>query len=289
VPKRSHIIVLFLLGLPGSSLACSSQSIEATGRSAQAQISALPQVSPTPTPSPLKPVQAQQIDKTWSSRYKFGTTSISEKHDGIRSYEISVDIPRIKQARTPATRRFNLWIKKKILGDVAEFRHLQRFAEISDKRKKLPPLPISESLELSYRVYYSDERLISLRLTHTVMAIGQMHPIDYYETINYDLRTGRLLRPADIFKTGYLKSLSAYCRDELSKSYDLSNESFVNEGTSPKGSNFHSWNIVPEGILLSFADYQVASHSFGKPEMIIPYSALARVMKRTDLINKLNR
>jgi hypothetical protein len=217
--------------------------------------------------------------------------SISEKRDGNRSYELSADIPQIKKARTPPTRRFNFWIKKKILGYVAEFRHLQRFAKISDKKKKLPRLPIAESLELGYRIYYADKRLISLRLTHTVMAMGQMHPIDYYETINYDLRKRRPFRPADLFKTGYLKPLSAYCRDELRDQYDLkySNDTWIDEGTSPKRDNFASWNIVPEGILISFADYQIAAHAFGKPEMIVPYSVLHGVVKGNDWINKLVR
>jgi len=78
-------------------------------------------------------------------------------------------------------------MRKKILGHLAEFRRLERSAEISDKRKKLPPLLIPESLELRYRIYYSDKRLISLRLTDTVMAMGQMHPIDYYEYLRADL------------------------------------------------------------------------------------------------------
>jgi hypothetical protein len=113
------------------------------------------------------------------------------------------------------------------------------------------------------------------------MAMGQMHPIDYYETINYDLRKGRLLRALDVFKRGYLKVFSSYSRKELKEKYDLiySTDDWANRGTMPKKSNFNNWNLVPDGILLSFEDYQIAAHAFGQAEMIIPYPELKRVLR----------
>jgi hypothetical protein len=136
-------------------------------------------------------------------------------------------------------------------------------------------------------MYYSDDDLISFRLTHSVMAAGQMHPIAYYETINYDLRKGRPLRAYDIFKRGYLKTLSDYSRKSLRETYDLSAEDWLMEGTAPRARNFPDWNIVPDGILISFEDYQVGSHSFGQPELIVPYSVLKRSLRGTKLIRPL--
>lgn len=292
VAKNSHFVVLILFSVLGNSWACSSKVNEAAGRNDLAKTWVSPlAASAMPHPSSQKPVQAEQIHKTWSNRFRFSTKSISERREGNRAYEISADIPQIMSMRTASTRKFNLWIRKKLLGHVAEFRQLERSAEVSDRRKRLPPLHISETLELGYQVYYSNKRLVSLRLTQTVMAVGQMHPIDYYETINYDLRKGRPLRPTDIFKVGYLRSLSAYCRNEFRNKYDLKylDAPLVNEGTSPEKDNFDSWNIVPEGILISFADYQVGPHAFGKPEMIVPYSALREVLIENSLIREFVR
>ena len=143
--------------------------------------------------------------------------------------------------------RFNHWIKKKIRGYVAQFKGLEEAAENHDKRKRLPALGISESLEIAHRVYYSGKGLISLRLTHTVMAMGQMHPIDYYETINYDLIMGHDLRPRAVFALGYLKAFASYTRKELKEKFNLEDE-WSKRGTMPKEENFKNWNIVPEGI-----------------------------------------
>ncbi len=290
--KRSLFFILLCLGLLSNSWSCSSPADVTVSRAAPASTPAsLAASSPATQLTPDKPKRAEQIEKIWPCEFEFDSELISEKLDTNRSYKISAEIPQIRNARTPATRKFNRWMRRKILGYVAEFRQLQRVAGISDKRKKLPPLHITESLELDYRVYYSDNRLLSLRLTHTVMAVGQMHPIDYYETINYDLNKGRLLRPADIFKRGYLRSLSDNARRELREMYDLSysNDDWVKEGTRPIHDNFANWNIVPEGVLISFADYQVAAHAFGKPEMIIPYSALSRVVKGNSPIKEFVR
>ncbi|HBB98607.1 MAG TPA: hypothetical protein DC054_24760 [Blastocatellia bacterium] len=237
--------------------------------------------SPTPTPSPTKSVQAQQINKTWASRFSIRTVSINKNHEGSRGYEISVDCPLIIKARTRGTRRFNRWMLRKIRGYVAQFESLERAAEIHDKRKRLPKVGIDESLEIGYVVYYSDNRLISLRLTHTVMALGQMHPIDYYETINYDLKKGHDLRAATVFRRGYLKAFSSYARRELRNKYDLDDQwssEMLERGTRPYRHNFKNWNIVPDGLLISFEDYQVGPHAFGQPEMIVPFQQLKRVI-----------
>ena len=117
------------------------------------------------------------------------------------------------------------------------------------------------------------------------MAAGQMHPINYYETINYDLRNNRKLRRRDVFKRGYLKAFSSYSRKELTEKYALGLDPWVMEGTLPRQDNFANWNIVPDGILLSFEDYQVSSHSFGQPEFVVPYS----VLKKTMLPNTVRR
>lgn len=241
---------------------------------------ASPSVSPSPAIAVARLSRAEQIQKEWPSQFRFITQSIEKKHEGNRSYEISVDYPQITGIRTPPTRRFNRWIRRKIHGYVNEFKALERAAEVKDRRNRLPRANISEALGISYRIYYSDDLLISLRLTHSVMALGQMHPIDYYETINYDLKKGRPLRERDVFKRGYLKVCSEYSRKELKEKYELmSSDEWSRDGTAPLPENFKNWNITPDGILISFEDYQIGPHSFGQAELIIPYPTLRPVMK----------
>ena len=239
-------------------------------------------VSPEPTPSqtPDKPSPPKQIEKRWDTKFEIITRSIKRSRKGIRSYEISVDYPEIKE-RTPQTLRFNRWIRDKVLADIRRFKRLEQRAEVSDRKRKLEPIDITEGLEIWFDVYYADENFVSLRLTHSVMALGQMHPIDYYETINYDLQHGRILNQHDIFQPGYLKVFSHYSRNFIRTTYDLTGttDDWLNEGTKPKETNFPNWNIVPDGILIAFEDYQIGSHSFGQLELIIPYTELKGVLR----------
>ncbi len=190
--------------------------------------------TPLPSPTPKGSRQAQRVEKTWASKFRFSTHSIHKTHAGIRSYEISVDYPQIKGTRSRSALIFNRWIKSKIVGYVERFKRLERAAEISDRRRKLRPTSITEGLEISFIVYCSDSQLISFRLTHSVMAIGQMHPVDYYETINYDLALKRPLRAHDAFKPGYLKVFSKYSRSHLKENYemDFSKDDWLREGTA---------------------------------------------------------
>jgi hypothetical protein len=242
-------------------------------------------VSSTPTSTPQvlietarkKPTQARPIEKQWQNKFTFKSHSISENHDGFCPYELSAKYPEAVSS-AKRVKAFNRWIKRRVLADVARFRWLELRAEPRARRERRRS--ITEGLELTFLMYYSDDELISFRLTHSVMAAGQMHPIAYYETINYDLRKARPLRAHDIFKRGYLKTLSDYSRKSLRETYELFADNSYMEGTAPRARNFPNWNIVPDGILLSFEDYQVGAHSFGQPELIVPYSELRSVMLR---------
>ncbi len=167
------------------------------------------------------------------------------------------------------------------MSDVARFRRLEQNAE--PRARKEGKHLITESLELTFEIYYANDRLMSLRLTHDVMAAGQMHPIAYYETINYDFGKQRPLRARDVLKRGYLQALSTYSRKWLRETYEIRDDSLLMEGTGAHARNFPNWNIVPDGILISFEDYQVGPHSFGQPELIVPYSVLGRLVRRRDL------
>jgi len=192
-------------------------------------------------------------------------------------YDLSASYPQL-DSRRPEARQFNKWIRTKVLRYVGHFRTQ---AEAEQRNKKA--LQQLWGLELSYDVCYSNERFISLRLNRVLMETGQMHPINYYETINYDLREARQLRARDIFKRGYLKSLSNYTREYLREHYVIPDQDSFNRGTKPNIDNFVNWNIVPDGVLLSFEDYQVGPHTFGQPEFVVPFASLPGTVQQNTL------
>jgi hypothetical protein len=235
-------------------------------------------IAATGSAGAIKPTQALPIEEQWPNQFTFHTRSITEKHEGYCPYELSAAYPEIVGTKGPELSRFNQWIKRKVLRDVRRFQGLQLRAEPG--ARKAGKKSVTEGLELTFRVYYSDAELISLVFTHRVMAAGQMHPINYYETINFDLRKSRPLHTRDIFKQGYLRVLSEYSRKHLTETYDIADDDWMRDGTAPSPDNFPNWNIVPDGILVSFEDYQVNSHNFGQPEFVVPYSVLRKVILR---------
>ena len=56
------------------------------------------------------------------------------------------------------------------------------------------------------------------------------------------------------------------------------------DGTKANAENYKNWNLTPEGIMISFDDYQVGPHSMGQPVLIIPYSVLKDVIARNRAI-----
>jgi hypothetical protein len=263
------------------SAGCTQTNASRSSREAKPAPTAMSGVSKTPLeiPTPArKPVQATRITQTWPNEpftSKQATTPRSFEKDG---YDLDASYPQLESKELEA-RRFNKWIKRKVLGYVHEFRTLAD----AEQRRKAKAKPQLWGLRLYYVIYYSTPRLISLRLTHEVMEAGQMHPIAYYETISFDLQNGRQLRAKDVFKRGYLKQLSTYSRKYLTDHYEIVNDSWLQGGTEPKLDNFRNWNIVPDGVLLSFEDYQVSSHSFGQPEFVVPFTALKTAVRQNTL------
>jgi hypothetical protein len=227
-----------------------------------------PTSTPEPAPSPTGfPYRVEAINPDWPNHFTFIEHSLPQRSLDEDGYDFDVQYPQIS-SNEPEARRFNKWIKNKVLGYANEF---QRLADAEQRRKRKQP-PTLWGFDLYYVVYYSSENLVSMRLTHGVMQAGQMHPVAYYETINFDLRKGRQLRARDVFKRGYLTQLSRYSRKYLNHYVD-SNGDWVSGGTEPEVGNFENWNIVPNGVLLCFEDYQVGPHSFGQPEFVVPFDA----------------
>lgn len=237
-----------------------------------------PAVSARPTPAassePELSPRAEEITEEWSSYFTVSDHSIASRSFDEHGYELKAQYPQLSSSKAEV-RRFNRWIKNKVLGYANEF---ERLADAEQRRKHKRP-PYLWGLDLVYVVYYSNERIVSLRLTHVVMEKGQMHPIAYYETLNYDLKRGRQLRAKDVFKRGYLKRFSDYSRKRLIARHDETMEEWISRGTRPNLDNFANWNLVPGGVLLSFEDYQVGPHSTGQPEFVIPFSELRGTLR----------
>jgi hypothetical protein len=88
---------------------------------------------------------------------------------------------------------------------------------------------------------------------------------------------------ADLFtpNSNYLKVISDYAIKELKK---LDTVSAVELGAGPKIDNYHSWNITPTGLKITFDPYQVGPYAAGAHEVVVPYSVLKPIIRQDGLL-----
>ncbi len=135
------------------------------------------------------------------------------------------------------------------------------------------------SIELSYDITAGNGSLISVNFGLLSDIEGAAHSNSNTIVLNYDLRAGRVLALADLFKfdADYLKVLSDYCIRSLTKR-EVSDAEWLQRGAGPEAENYKNWNLLPSGLLITFDPYQVASHAEGTQEVFIPYAALKQII-----------
>ena len=128
---------------------------------------------------------------------------------------------------------------------------------------------------MTHTVNYATDDLVSVLFYVDGYVMGAAHPFHYSHSLNYELGETRMLELADLFRPGsnYLEVMSRYCLDDLQRQGVLEWE----EGALPQAENFQRWNIMPEGLLISFDEYTVAPYAAGPHEVLIPYTVLEPV------------
>jgi Protein of unknown function (DUF3298) len=150
--------------------------------------------------------------------------------------------------------------------------------------------------------------ILSLRFSFQGNVLGQVHPYHKHETLNFDLQSGEVLSLADLFKPArrpersegsrdsaeiatsptaprneYLQIFSDYSREVLSKK-QLSSKEMIRQGTEAKSENFKHWNLKPNGILITFDEYQVGPYVDGAQTVLIPFAYLKEFLSENSPI-----
>ena len=96
--------------------------------------------------------------------------------------------------------------------------------------------------------------------------------------LNYDLRSGRRLDLADMFKNPEkaLQLMSAWSRKELARTLgEDADEDMIRDGVAPDLRNFANLTLTPQGLRIEFQPYQVAPWSAGPQRVDMPLAELA--------------
>ncbi|MDQ3747295.1 MAG: DUF3298 and DUF4163 domain-containing protein [Acidobacteriota bacterium] len=199
--------------------------------------------------------------------------------DRRMNFEINIEYPQLEGLSAAGAAGFNEAARALAAKEAANFR--KGVAEYrADYRGEKPSGP-GNSLDLGYYVDYADDNLVSIGFTEDTYYAGAAHPNHATVVLNYDLKAGRALRLADLFRPGspYLKTISDYCLRELKGDSDLEGTTdMIDAGASARLENYRNWLVKRQGLEITFDPYQVGPYVAGPQYVTIPYKALAKII-----------
>jgi hypothetical protein len=156
----------------------------------------------------------------------------------------------------------------------------EEIAKFRDNLAQITPQPgaTGSFYDQQYQLLSSPGNLVSLRFQIMIYIQGAAHPGTHSRTVTYDLEAGSDVRLANLFLPGsdYLERIANYCIAQL-RTRDIGFETF-SSGADPIPQNYGSWNITPDGLLITFDEYQVAAYAAGVQEVTVPFAELQSVI-----------
>lgn len=224
----------------------------------------------------------------FSGGVEIAAKHIKEKNKKLK-YEIDAEYPQLTGSTNPNFEKFNQATRALVLRKVSDFRK-EMAPQVGDEASLDSPDIGSESmgsdLGIGYSVALATDDLISIEFSFGSYYSGAAHPNSYTEVVNFDLKNGKPIKLADLFKSGskYLQAISTYSIQDLKKQSkekgadSMLDDDWIQRGAGPKADNYKSWSITQTGLLINFDSYQVAPYAAGPQEVLIPYSALKDII-----------
>lgn len=204
-----------------------------------------------------------------------------KESDNKLKYDIEVQYPQISGSTDARIARFNSQVKGLVTKTISGFK--KDMAERAAEEEEPPSdSDMRSDLGIGYEIALANDDLVSVGFDIGGYSRGAAHPNSYTETISYDLKNGKPLKLADLFKpsSSYLKVISAYCINDLKKQAKalgpdpaLTND-WIQTGAAAKAQNYKSWTITKKGLAITFDAYQVGPYAAGPQYVSVPYSAL---------------
>lgn len=208
------------------------------------------------------------------------TREIKEEKKRPR-YTIGAEYPQIEGAAGGRFDGFNRAVAAVAAGEANDFR--KGMAEWEDT----PGSEIGSYIEAGYSFGVATDDLVSVLFDIGDYYSGAAHPNHHTRAVNYDVRRGRVLDLAELFKPSalYLKTISDYCVKDLKRQFREGGwsepeqmDAGIEEGAAPNAENYQSWLVTRRGLAITFDPYRVAPYAAGPQSVFIPYSALREII-----------
>ncbi len=256
---RTTIIAgaLFVCGLFLTALACSTLANPAPGKQSN---SVPPSAIPASTETSIPLYQQVAL-----------ISMPGEEQGQPFAYTIKTQTPALTGSQDPRVRQFNYEMTTLVNNAVSDFKeNLANLAPTADST--------ASSFELRFNVLSPPGNVISLKFDITTYYTGAAHPSDTSQTVTYDLQQGRDLTLADLFEpdVDYLTAISKVCISQLG-TRDIGFQGFE-LGATATAENYRNWNLTPDGLMITFDEYQVAPYAAGPQTVVIPYKQLRQLL-----------
>lgn len=133
-------------------------------------------------------------------------------------------------------------------------------------------------------LYEVNDRYVVVRGLVSVFPTGAAHGFSTVEHYVFDRTSGERVTLAGWFKPGMLndalRAMSAYARPRLHDVFGPEWDQSVDEGTKPKAVTYEDVAPLPEGLEVTFGEYEVAAYAAGLPVVTIPWSKLTPYLAR---------
>ncbi len=194
-----------------------------------------------------------------------------ESEEVPKSYTLIINYPYLDQVADPRFDLFNQAVSTTVAGIRQDFT-----GGINSSPATPDPNFAPSFLQTEYSITHGNDGLLSVLFTVSYYVAGAAHPNQYALSLNLDIANARVLKLGDLFKSGvdYLQVLSDYCIQDLKHRNVLE----WNTGALPVEENYRTWNITPEGLLISFDPYEVASYAMGPQTVTVPYTSLKDIL-----------
>lgn len=198
--------------------------------------------------------------------------------------KVDANYPVLLGDSRPAAREFNRRVRAFVLDDVTPYLE----AEPDPEKEKNPFWKdVEEWHSVSHKLIFASDDLVSVLFYVEGYNWGAGHSFHRPVTFNFDLKTGREIRLADLFKFGsrYLRGISRLCVEDLDRQFGPRH--VMGDGIKPARRNFASWVVTPGGLVFIFEEYQLVAYSEGEPKVLIPFDRLKEFMRPKGVLTAL--
>jgi hypothetical protein len=135
------------------------------------------------------------------------------------------------------------------------------------------------SLTSAFEIARHDSNVVSLKFRLIRYRTGAAHPSGRTVTKTYFRHPLYRIQLANLFlpRAQYLELLSSLSRERLLQD-ETRDRAWVDRGTQPEPKNFQAFNVTPEGILVTFDEYQVDCFGAGPQVIDIPYEEFKSIV-----------